>query len=101
MLDYEDFYTADLQKNRIALQEVFLFLGLDLPETKGMDCYLDPGTAKINGQTTYRMLPNAVAINDRFGNDKTGWLFEKDLSSTRRRTVRAAPARERHRSAKE
>jgi hypothetical protein len=75
---YEDFYSGDLAANRAAAKRVFEFLGLDLPDVDELDYHIDPRTSKINTPETYALLPNANEINERFGNDDTGWLFGDD-----------------------
>ncbi len=75
---YENLYTGDLGKNRAAAREIFEFLGLELPTCDELDHHLDPRTSKINAPESYAMLPNANEINERFGNDDTGWLFGDD-----------------------
>ena len=75
---YEELYSGDLAANRAAAKEIFEFLGLDLPNADELDDHLDPRTSKINTPETYALLPNANEINERFGNDDTGWLFGDD-----------------------
>jgi hypothetical protein len=77
LLEYETFYTADRVQNRAAMNRVFDFLKLDMPEGKELDYFLSPQISKINNPKTYRLLPNAEEINQKFGNDETGWLFEE------------------------
>jgi hypothetical protein len=73
---YEELFTGDIQTSRDAARKVFQFLGLDLPDTRELDPILDPHTSKLNTAKTYALLPNAVTIDERFGNDDTGRLFE-------------------------
>ena len=73
---YEDLYSAEVAANREAARKIFQFLGLDLPQSKRLDFFLDPQTAKINSADRYALVPNAKEIDEHFGNDDTGWLFE-------------------------
>ncbi|MDE2890367.1 MAG: hypothetical protein OXR72_19365 [Gemmatimonadota bacterium] len=75
---YENLYTGDLGANHAAAREIFDFLGLDLPRCEELDNHLDPRTSKINTPESYALLPNSNEINERFGNDDTGWLFGDD-----------------------
>lgn len=75
---YESLYTGNLGTNRAAAREIFGFLGLELPGCEELDFHLDPRTSKINTPASYALLPNANEINERFGNDDTGWLFGDD-----------------------
>ncbi len=75
---YENLYTDDLGTNRAAAREIFEFLGLELATCDELDYHLDPRTSKINTPESYALLPNANEINERFGNDDTGWLFGDD-----------------------
>jgi hypothetical protein len=58
------------------MQRVFGFLGLEMPAREELDDLLNPQTSKINNQRTYTYVPNAAEINERFGSNETGWLFE-------------------------
>lgn len=80
-LNYEDFYTADLDQNRESLLKVLRFLGFGAADLSGADQYLDPRTAKLNNDDTYRMLPNAEEIDRALGSDKNGWLFDRRRSN--------------------
>ncbi len=72
---YEDLYSRDLAGNRTSVRRVFDFLELEMPEGDGLDYYLDPLRSKINSEKTYRLLPNAKELNEKYGNDEIGWLF--------------------------
>lgn len=74
---YEDLYTPDVVHNREAFRTVFDFLGLSMPDGQELDKLIDPRIEKINSPATYALLPNAHIINQQFGSDETGWLFEK------------------------
>lgn len=75
---YEELYTRDIKKSHGVAKGIFNFLGLELPDVDKLDDHLDPGKSKINTPETYALLPNAHEINERFGNDDTGWLFGDD-----------------------
>lgn len=74
---YEDLYTSDLTRNRKAVQCLFNFLGLSMPDGQELDDLIDPRVEKINNSTTYALLPNAMIIDQQLGSDEIGWLFEK------------------------
>ena len=72
---YEDLYAGDLKANRAAVCRIFDFLGLDMPQSEVIDHHLDPSRSRINSQSTYQLVPNARQLNEKFGNERTGWLF--------------------------
>jgi hypothetical protein len=74
---YEDLYTPDVARNRSVLPRAFDLLELSMPTTKVIDRLLDPAMTKLNPDKLYKFIPNATAINEQLGSDKTGWLFEK------------------------
>lgn len=75
---YEELYTGDIKKSHVVAKGIFNFLGLELPDVDKLDYHLDPRKSKINTPETYALLPNAHEINERFGNENTGWLFGDD-----------------------
>jgi hypothetical protein len=77
-LYYEDLYTSDVARNRESVRTVFRFLGLSMPDGQELDGLIDPRVEKINSPATYALLPNAKIIDEQFGSDETGWLFEKE-----------------------
>ena len=77
-VSYEELYTGDIKKSHVVAKGIFNFLGLELPDVDKLDDHLDPRESKINTPETYALLPNAHEINERFGNDDTGWLFGDD-----------------------
>lgn len=77
-LEYEAVYTSCAEENRRRLHAVIRFLGIDPEDLGDTTYYLDPGQTKMNNEQSYRRLPNAQHINDRFGCDETGWLFDGD-----------------------
>jgi hypothetical protein len=76
-LVYEELYTPDVAANKRVLRPVFDMLGLTMPETEELDRLLDPAITKLNSEETYRLVPNAVEIDEKLGSDETGWLFDK------------------------
>ena len=76
-LNYEDFYTGDLNQNRENLLGVLCFLGFGAADLSKADQYLDPRAAKLNNEDTYKMLPNAEEIDRVLGSDTNGWLFDR------------------------
>lgn len=74
-LEYEDLYTTNVADTRKAFSEVFGFLGLGLPDSDQLDGYLDADSARINTTERHASIPNAEEIDQRFGNDETGWLL--------------------------
>lgn len=75
LIDYEDLYTAKTSRNRLKLQKLFDFLGVEMPKDADFSMFIDPQKAKINHADTYKLLPNAKIIEEQYGNDDTGWLF--------------------------
>ncbi len=75
-LYYEDLYTMDVAHNREAFRKVFDFLGLSMPDSDELDRLIDPRIEKINSPATYASVPNARTIDEQFGSDETGWLFD-------------------------
>ncbi len=78
---YEELFTSDVAQNRAAVRNIFLFLGLSMPEGEELNNLIDPKVSKINNAGTYEMLPNVRIIDEQFGSDETGWLFEKDVTA--------------------
>jgi hypothetical protein len=76
VLTYEDLYFSDYDTKRALITTTFGFLGYEVPDSTAIDMFLDPGLAKINSTETYRRIPNVIEIEERFGSDKTGWLFK-------------------------
>ena len=76
-LVHEELYTPDVQANKRVLRPVFEMLGLSMPQTPELDRLLDPAITKLNSEATYRMVPNAVEIDESLGSDRTGWLFDR------------------------
>lgn len=74
---YEDLYTSDVASNRESFRSIFHFLGLSMPDSEELNHLIDPRIEKINSPATYALLPNAKIIDEQFGSDETGWLFEK------------------------
>ena len=81
--EYEEFYTDSLDQNRENLVAVLRFLGFGASDLSEADQYLDPRTAKLNNDDTYRMLPNAEEIDRALGSDENGWLFSRGSRSDR------------------
>ena len=75
-LYYEDFYTSNDEKNKKNATKVFAFLGIEMPETNKISLFMNPTTAKINSQDTYRLIPNIDEVEKTLGSDQTGWLFK-------------------------
>ena len=75
-LYYEGLYTPDVASNREAFRWVFDFLGLSMPDDPELDRLIDPCVEKINSPATYALLPNAKIINEQFGSDEIGWMFD-------------------------
>lgn len=74
---YEDLFTSDLTRNQESVRSIFGFLGLSMPDGQELDDLIDPCVEKINSAATYALLPNAMIIDQQFGSDEIGWLFEK------------------------
>ncbi|HJR81504.1 MAG TPA: hypothetical protein VJ821_15640 [Anaerolineales bacterium] len=75
-LTYEGLYFTHLSKRETQLAAVWDFLGVEPLELERIQYYLLPETAKINSKATYALLPNALEIQHRCGNNVTGWLYE-------------------------
>lgn len=75
-LVYEDLYFGSPVEQHAQLQAVWNFLELAPMPDDEVAYYLSRHEQKINSRETYRRLPNADEINDRFGSDETGWLYD-------------------------
>jgi hypothetical protein len=79
-LYYEDLYTSNMARNRESIRGIFYFLGLCMHDNPKLDELLDPRVEKINSALTYALLPNARVIDEKFGSEELGWLFENEQS---------------------
>lgn len=77
LVDHEDTYAHDLEKNRCGLARIFSSLGATIPENDLVNDVLDPGKPKTTGTQVYKRIPNALDIEDRYGCENTGRLFEE------------------------
>ncbi len=75
VLEYEQLYSEDRQRNRATAARVFEFLGCETLDTPEIDDLMDPRRSKLNFSSVYAAVPNAREINARLGNHDTGWLF--------------------------
>lgn len=73
---YEDLYTNNRKENIKNAKEVFLFLGLDIPDKQRISVFMDPQKAKMNSHDTYKLVPNIDDVESMLGSDETGWLFK-------------------------
>ena len=76
-LDYEDLYTADLDRNLSTLHTLFSFLRVGMPDSGTFEPLLDPERAKIGHLMPYRLVPNSQEIDRCLGTDETGWLLRE------------------------
>lgn len=76
---YEDLYMVPVDQQLAKLHEICRFLGLDPINDERLPTYLDPSKAKMNSNSTYRLIPNAEEIEQELGNDQTGWLFDQNM----------------------
>jgi hypothetical protein len=63
---YEDLFGAavDSETQVTRVREILAYLGAD-----------DPGATRLNSEETYRLIPNADAIDAAFGGEQEGRLF--------------------------
>lgn len=71
-ITHEEFYTNDVRQSLAHLFAVQDFLGISRFENEAVCQLLDPLKSKLNA--SYDAVPNAKAINKKFGCDKSGWL---------------------------
>jgi hypothetical protein len=73
---YEDLYFTALEQRKRQIEVIWPFLKLSPLRDERVEYYLLPEKVKINSLETYRMLPNCQEIEEKCGNDRTGWLFK-------------------------
>jgi hypothetical protein len=73
---YEDLYFTSLEQQKRQIEAIWPFLKLAPLEDERVEYYLSPEKVKINSLETYRMIPNCQEIEEKCGNDRTGWLFK-------------------------
>lgn len=68
------------------LNHIFRFLGsselTDKMQLLTAREVFDPSKTRMNSEETYWRIPGIEEIERRFGSDETGWLFNKQVSST-------------------
>jgi hypothetical protein len=74
-LTYEELYFASSAQQDQLMNDVWNLLAITPLLPSSYQNYAQPETAKINSAATYSFIPNAEEIQDRCGNDKTGWLY--------------------------
>lgn len=84
---YEDLFGPDVAPAaRIArVREIFAHLGAAEPDAaawRRIAEHLDPARNKLNSEVTYRLIPNALAIEARLGGEDAGHLFETRRSES-------------------
>jgi hypothetical protein len=72
---YEELFFAEPAKQSRAIEALWRFLELDPITSDRIDYFLRPERSKLNSSATYRLLPNADAIEEECGDDATGHLF--------------------------
>lgn len=75
---YEDMYFARPEQRTAQIDAIWRALEVPSLEPAIYQRFLRPEEAKINGASTYAMLPNAEEIDQACGNNETGWLFMRD-----------------------
>jgi len=75
-LTYEDLYFSQTSQQVRQMAAIWEFLAVPALALQQYQYYLSPDEVKINSAATYAWLPNATEIQERCGNDATGWLYE-------------------------
>ena len=80
-VEYEALYDPhDPARRRAVLAEILRFLEVRPPDDPDIEAritgHLDPAAVRLNSEATYRRIPGIQAIADRYGSERTGWLFE-------------------------
>ena len=84
-LSYEDLFEAPptFEASLQELNRIFKFLGLAelTDETKLLEArrVFDPSQTRMNSEQTYWKIPGIKEIEQRFGSDETGWLFNRQV----------------------
>jgi hypothetical protein len=73
---YEDLFFIPLEQQKRQIEAIWPFLDLPPLRDERIEYYLSPEKVKINSLETYHMIPNGQEIEDKCGNDRTGWLFK-------------------------
>jgi hypothetical protein len=74
-LTYEGLFLATPKEQDGQVAAIWRKLGVGPLRSEKIQYYLRPESAKLNTAESYQLLPNAQEIEDRCGNDVTGWLF--------------------------
>lgn len=75
-LTYEELYFVPPEQRNEQIAAIWRLLGLAPLDVEQIQVYLQPESMKMNSPATYALLSNAEEIEQRCGNDVTGWLFE-------------------------
>jgi hypothetical protein len=75
-LTYKDLYFSESSQQNQQIAAIWNLLTIAPLELERYQYYLRPEAVKLNSAATYARLPNAGEIQERCGNDVTGWLFE-------------------------
>jgi LPS sulfotransferase NodH len=77
---YEEIFEKPLDEAIAATDRVLVHLGLDPNPSEEFQAekvkLLDPKDNQVNSTNTYPLIPNVQEIEERFGNDETGYLFK-------------------------
>jgi hypothetical protein len=74
-LTYEELYFTSFEYRAQPIDEIWKLLEISPLARERYQKYLLPEFAKINSVETYSFIPNAEEIEQRCGNDETGWLY--------------------------
>jgi hypothetical protein len=80
---YEDMYetATDWRRQVDKVNEIIAFVGgcavTDKDAVAKMRDLLNPRNTKLNTHSTYRRIPGIEEIEEQFGSDETGWLFQE------------------------
>ncbi len=91
-ITYEELFTPDVDGNVERLCDVQDFLGVEPYVNDRVITLLTPGESKLN--TDYAIVPNARQIEEAFGSEETGRLFDrvvKPASAARKIPVLSVP----------
>lgn len=72
---YEDLFFSEPAQTRRMVEDIWSFCGVEPIAFDRIDYFLRPERSKLNSSDTYRLLPNALEIEDECGSDATGHLF--------------------------
>jgi len=77
-LIYEDLYEGTKEKKKKIIKEIIKFLGYSNPDDNTLKEMLEVVSPKrkISSKEKYLKIPNIKEVEEKLGNDKTGYLFK-------------------------